>query len=288
MAGLGALADLQLHHLDLVQRGSAGKMLRREAAVGIARAEIARADLPDEVAAVLAVIGAQAAFAGIMGETAGLGALVEGANGVRAQGAEAHGRDVEHRGVVGLGAVGAADGDPERLDRVRPRHHRVLHPFESVAIDVVLGPERALVEHHLGALIDHRPLVAAERRAVLFALEEVLPHLRPQMLQEEAQMRGDRIIAQHRVAGLQQVAGAENGQPGEQCERHGRDIGRLGNREDDEEQRRREQDAQRVADEAGRECQRQHAHGSPLSIMTAAPYLPAPLDVIRPPKRYCE
>src|SRR6516165_7037719 len=106
-----------------------------------------------------------------MGETTGLRALVEGANGIWAQGAETHRRNVEHRGLIGLGAVGAADGDPERLDRMRPRHHRVLHPFESVAIYVVLGSERALVEHHLGALIDHRPLVSAERRAVLFTLE---------------------------------------------------------------------------------------------------------------------
>jgi hypothetical protein len=250
-------------------------MLRREAAVGIARAEIAGADLPDEVAAVLAVIRAQAAFAGIMGETAGLGALVEGADRIWAQGTEAHGRDVEHRGVIRLGAVGAADGDPERRDRVRPRHHRMPHPFESVGIDIVLSPERALVEHHLGALIDHSPLVAAERRAVLFALEEIRPHLRPYGLEEKAQMRGDRIIAQHRMAGLQQVAGAEDAQSGEQRERNARDIDRRGNRQDGDEQHCREQDAERVADEAGRECQRQHMHGAPLSIVTAAPSLPA-------------
>jgi hypothetical protein len=58
------------------------------------------------------------------------------------------------------------------------------------------------------------------------------------------------------MARLDEVAGSEDGQPTEQRERDGRDIDRLGNQENDEEQRRREQDAQRVADEAGRECRR--------------------------------
>ena len=52
MAGLGALAELDLDHLDLV--GSA-RLLREavgiEMAVGGAAAEIAAADLPDQVAA---------------------------------------------------------------------------------------------------------------------------------------------------------------------------------------------------------------------------------------------
>jgi hypothetical protein len=67
------------------------------------------------------------------------------------------------------------------------------------------------------------------------------------------------------MACLQQVAGADDGQSGEQRERDAGDIDRGGNRNDDEEQRRREQDAQRVADEAGRECEGQHLHeSSPL------------------------
>jgi hypothetical protein len=46
-----------------------------------------------------------------------------------------------------------------------------------------LRAEGPLVEHHLGALIDERALVARKRQAVLVALEEVLPHLRPDLLQ---------------------------------------------------------------------------------------------------------
>lgn len=50
------------------------------------------------VAAVLAVVGADAAFAGVVVEAAELRALVERADGVGAERAEAHRRDVEHRG----------------------------------------------------------------------------------------------------------------------------------------------------------------------------------------------
>ncbi len=57
VAGLGALAELQLDHLDLRILGALGKALGREGAVVVARAEVARADLPDDVAAALAVIG---------------------------------------------------------------------------------------------------------------------------------------------------------------------------------------------------------------------------------------
>ena len=54
-----------------------GEALRDELAVRVAAAEIAAADLPDEVAAMLAVVAADAAFAGVVGEVAELGALVE-------------------------------------------------------------------------------------------------------------------------------------------------------------------------------------------------------------------
>ena len=115
MAGLGALADLELDHLDLVVGGDAGEFFRIERAVAVAAAEIAGADLPDDVAAVLAVIGADAALAGVMREAALLGAGVERAHRVGAERAEAHRGDVEDRGRIRLGAIRAADGDAEFL-----------------------------------------------------------------------------------------------------------------------------------------------------------------------------
>src|SRR6202023_888015 len=58
MAGLGALADLELDHLDLIVGCDAGEFFRIERAVAVAATEIAGADLPDQVAAVLAMIRA--------------------------------------------------------------------------------------------------------------------------------------------------------------------------------------------------------------------------------------
>ena len=73
VAGLGALAELELDHLHLrVGRALLGEALRAEAAVVVAAAEVARADLPDQVAAVLAVVAADRAFAGVVREAAAL------------------------------------------------------------------------------------------------------------------------------------------------------------------------------------------------------------------------
>ncbi len=179
MARLGALAELDLNHLDLFVGRHGREFFGAEGTVRIAAAEIAGADLPDDVAAVLAMIRAKAALPGIVRKAALAGAAVQGADGVGAERPEAHGRNVEDRGRIGLGAIGTADPHAERLGGDRLGSHRMTQPFVAVGVDLVLRAERTLVEHHLGALIDHRALVAAERHAVLLALEEVLPHLRP-------------------------------------------------------------------------------------------------------------
>jgi hypothetical protein len=64
-----------------------------------------------------------------------------------------------------------------------------------IAIDVVMGAERPRVELLLGALIDEGALVAREGRAVLLRLEEILAKLRPDMLENEADVRRDRLVA---------------------------------------------------------------------------------------------
>src|SRR5215471_3946449 len=148
VAWLRTLADLQLHHLDLIERSGFRKPLRRKGAVRIPGSEIPRADLPDDVAAMLAVVGGITTLPGIMGEVAGLGALIESPNGIGAQGAEAHGRDVEHRGIVGPLAIRPSDPDAERRGRKRLRHDRMADPFEPFRVDIVLGSERTLIERH--------------------------------------------------------------------------------------------------------------------------------------------
>src|SRR6201989_26024 len=187
MPGLGTLADLEFDHLDLVIRGDAGEFLGIEAAVAIAATEIAGADFPDDVDAILAMIGAEAAFPGVMGEAALFGARVQRAYRVGAERTKTHRRDIEYRCRLRPLAIRSADGDAEFLLGMRLGSHRMMHPFVALAIDVLLGAERPLVEHHLGALVDQRAGVAAERHAVLLALEEVLPHLRPDLFQEKAQ-----------------------------------------------------------------------------------------------------
>ena len=89
-------------------------------------------------------------------------------------------------------------------------------PFVARRVDVAQRAERALVERHLGALVDDRALGARERQSVGLALEEVLPHLRPDLFEDEAQVGGDRIVAQHRVPGLDEIVNAEAGQRAEQ------------------------------------------------------------------------
>jgi hypothetical protein len=68
MAGLGTLADLDLDHLHLRVLRLGGEAFGVEAPVLGAAAEIAAAQFPDQVAAVFAVVGADAAFAGVMGK----------------------------------------------------------------------------------------------------------------------------------------------------------------------------------------------------------------------------
>src|SRR3546814_19867737 len=91
-----------------------GRLLRKadrvEPAVGGPAAEIAAADFPDQVAAMLAMIGADRTFAGIMRESAQLRALVQRLNGVGAQGAKAHGGNFDDRRPIGRGEIGSASG----------------------------------------------------------------------------------------------------------------------------------------------------------------------------------
>src|SRR3954454_10821715 len=267
MSGLGALADLELHHLDLVVGCDAGELLRIEGAVGaVAAAEIARPDLPDDIAAVFAMIGADAALAGVVREAAFLGAGVQGPHRVRAERAETHRRDIEHRCRIGFCAVRTADADAEFFRRIRPRRHGMMHPFVAFGVDVLLGAEWPLVEHHFRALVDHGASVAAERHAVLLALEEILPHLRPDFLEQEADMRRDRIVSQNRVIFLQQVAEAEQRQAAENQDRDDDDIDDLLVDYPDADQQHRYHAADRENDVARRERSHQRFHGIPRAI----------------------
>ena len=71
---LGTLAELDLDHFDLLLRRRLGEALGRERSIHVAAAEVAGADLPNDVAAVFAVVRAEPAFARIVRKAAELGA----------------------------------------------------------------------------------------------------------------------------------------------------------------------------------------------------------------------
>ena len=230
-----------------------------------------------------AVVAAHAAFAGVMGKVAELGALVQRANGVGRQRAIAHGRDVEHGCRVGLRAFGPADRGAEGLRRRVLRRHRMMQPLVMIAIDVVMGAERPRVELLLGALIDEGALVAREGRAVLLRLEEILAKLRPDMLEDEADVRRDRIVAQDRVARLHQIANTEKDQGAEDGERQSESGQRVGVPQANRRERKGCQNRDGEKDVARREGQQQITHQRSLAELRkdSVPENAAILGVVR-------
>src|SRR2546430_583330 len=120
------------------------------------------------------MVPADPAFARVARETSELGSPVEGANGICAQRAEAHGGNVEEREGVGLATVGAADRDAKVVALDRTGNDRMIDPLEVVAVDVLLRAERPLVERALRPLVSNGAFRSIERRAVGFALQEIL------------------------------------------------------------------------------------------------------------------
>src|SRR5690606_4807370 len=212
VAGLGPLRQFYLDHFYLGCTGVAYEGLLGECAVFVAASEVTRADVPHQRAAGLAVIPADAAFAGVVREAAQAGAFVQRHDRLGRKGGEAHRRNVECRHRVRLGAFGSAHHDPEiRIGDAR-RHQRMVDPFVALAIDILACAERALVDFLLGALVDDRALRARERRGLRIVFQEVLADLRPDELEKKAQIAQDRVVAAYRVPRLDQVIDAQQGQ----------------------------------------------------------------------------
>src|SRR5690606_7134145 len=144
MARLRALGQLDLDHPDLLARRIGDEALLVEAALGVAAAEVAAADLPDEVAAELAVVAGDRALARVVRETPELGAAIERPDRVGRQRAEAHGRNVEDRSRVRLRAGGCrgarlgdrADGNPEVVRPYLRGHRGMVEPLVAGGVDV--------------------------------------------------------------------------------------------------------------------------------------------------------
>src|SRR5699024_11669648 len=101
----------ELDHLHVLVGRLFSKLPGVEAAVFRAAAEIGGTDFPDHIGAVLQVVGAQAAFAGVVGKAAEAGATIHRQHGVGRKRAEAHRRNIEPRGIIGLAAITAAEDD---------------------------------------------------------------------------------------------------------------------------------------------------------------------------------
>lgn len=237
MTGLGALAHLDFDHPHLRGLRLCRKAFRVEAPVGGAAAEVAAAQFPGQVATVFPVVGADAAFARVVGEVAELGALVQCANGVGAQRTETHGRDVEHRRRVRLGALRAADNG-SKTARVAQgsRAHRMADELETRLIHIDQRAEGFVGALVLGARIDQRTLGPGEGQGVAVGFEQVLADLRANALHQVADVAEDRVIAAHRVGALQQIEQAyeakDAGDGGDRPEPVVRQKGQAGESED--------------------------------------------------------
>jgi len=85
----------------------------------------------------------------------------------------------------------------------------MIDPFEVVAVDVLLGAERPLVERALRPLVSNGPFRSIERCAVGFALQKILTNFRSDLFQHEADVGEDGVIAPHAVLGLQKIPDAD-------------------------------------------------------------------------------
>ena len=153
----------------------------------------------------LAVKARDRSLAGGMGKPAEFRPPIERLDRIGRERPVGHARDVERRGRIGLRAIRPADGDAE-IVRVQMRGgHRVVDPFMADLVDVEQRAERAQPLDPLGAAIDERALLARIGGLLVVALEEILPDLGAEMLEDEAQPRRDRIVLEHRAAGLEEI-----------------------------------------------------------------------------------
>ena len=205
MAGLGALAELDLDHFDLrILRGLC-KLIGIEGAVIGPAAEIAAADFPHEVTAVRTVIARDAPFAGIVVEIARGGPLVERHDRIGRQRSEAHRGDIEERGRIGLRTLLAADIDPPFRRGLRIGHDRMGKPFILVRIDVQFGPEGMRIELAFRPCVDEGALLVVERASLEIAFDDIGPRIGAQVFHDPADMREQWVIAPQRVLALEEI-----------------------------------------------------------------------------------
>ena len=180
--------------------------------LGAAAAEIARTNLPDQIAAVFEVVGADRTLAGVVGETTLCGPAVERFDRVARQRPEAHRRDVEQCDVVGLGAIWSAQSHRRRQVGGHPGPQRMPQELIADGVEIVLGSERFVAFNPFSPPVHGVAALPVKRCAVGVGLDKILIDLRADQLRDEPGVAQDRVGAQNRVALLQQVPGAQAGQ----------------------------------------------------------------------------
>ena len=151
------------------------------------------------------MIRADAAFAGIVRETADLGAAVQGHDRVLAQRSVTHRADVQDAGLVRLLAVDPADGHPQGFGQDMRRAQRMIDPFVADIIQVLLRAEGQRIEYALGALINQGTVLAVIGPPGGIAFDKVLINFRTNLFKKVTKMTEDGIIAQDRVTVLEKV-----------------------------------------------------------------------------------
>src|SRR5262245_39407382 len=141
----------------------------------------------------------------------------------------------------------------------------MVQPLVLVLIDVVVSSKGTRVERLLGALIDDGAFVAREGHAVLLVLKEVLTKLWTDIFENEADMRGNGIVAQERVLCLHEIANANQRKEGEEGQRKGKvdESLRITKSKRSEGQGSNDRDGE--SDVARRERQQQIAHERSLA-----------------------
>ena len=218
VAGLGALAELELNHLDLRVTCVFDEAFFAERAVGVAAAKVAGGNLPDQVTAMLAVVFADRTFPRVVCKTAGACAQIQRQDGIGRECAKAHGRDVEDAGVVGLGtdllarqwlAGLATNPDAKVLGAQLGGRERMVDPFIAIGRHIQQRAKRAAVWLALGALVDQRALGAGKGQGFMVAFDEVLAHLGAYVFEPETHVTNDRIVAQDGMARLLHIDPAQ-------------------------------------------------------------------------------
>jgi len=179
--------------------GSLGKLFRRKHAVLVTTTEVARADLPDQIAATLQVIRAKPTLTRVVSEATKLGSATEGQNRIHAERAETHRRNIQQAARVRLPAVGSTNGDSHIAGVDFLGLQRVIHPFITRSVHIDLGAKRSRVARTLRSLIDQRTMLPIEGHPFVIALDEVLTNLWPNELQQITHATQHRKVPTNRL-----------------------------------------------------------------------------------------